>query len=747
VLALVVSFYPAFFGQLPVPATGALTLIPGGPAPTETNELSDVPTQFLPWSRAVADAYRDGRMPFRFAANGCGTALWANPQAQAVTPTTLLDVLMPESWASAAAGAVKLFLAAWGTFVLFRAHGVSAAGSTLGGLAFGFSLFFTTWLHFPHSYAHAFLPWTLWAFRRVARGEAGAFRAALAVTALLLLAGYPEGEVYVALTAAVFFLVVLAGRSIPAREAAKRAGLAVGAAALALGLTAVSVLPEAFQLSGSERSRMASLTPRAEGRTLALRDFAKPPVYWDVMRFWLVPEVQGNPRDGDKFGPYSFAGRASGYAGILVLALAVATFLSGAGGRDVRWCRFAAVATALYVLWYPPLRFFLEQTPGVREVVLRLTTNRANGILVLVVAFLAARQLDRLRDGGGRGAAITAVAVLFAGLILVAAEFLRAPGRPELTIGWGVRLVLPGILLAGLVAMLMKPRPAAALVAFVLAGTAVDVLRIGVRFNPGTPPEHYYPMTPEVRALQAASRGGRFASAQATLTGMAYMYGLEDVRAHDPSAAASFAETLGATTGYTWESYAATVPRTDAPFLAFTNVRAIVEGAETRRHAAREAAFPQRLVGKPDGPAVLAAMAQEDDFLGTAYAQGRGDETYSGDAEVLEWKRVRPEKLLFRVRATSARLLVIPETNDGGWRAESDGAELSTLVVNHAFLGVRVPAGERTIICRYVPPGFREGAAVSAASLIILAMVGVRSRGRRTDPAPRGAPSGRTPGR
>jgi hypothetical protein len=176
-------------------------------------------------------------------------------------------------------------------------------------------------------------------------------------------------------------------------------------------------------------------------------------------------------------------------------------------------------------------------------------------------------------------------------------------------------------------------------------------------------------------------------------------------------------------------------------------VRAIVEGAETRRRAAREAAFPQRLVGKPDGPPILAAMAQEDDFLRTAYAQGRGDETYSGDADVLEWKRVRPEKLLFRVRATSARLLVIPETNDGGWRAESDGAELSTLVVDHAFLGVRVPAGERTIICRYVPPGFREGAAVSAASLIVLAIVAVRSRGRKTGPAPPAALSDRSPGR
>ena len=101
-LAILTAFYPVLFGELPVPAAGARMILPDDRPPEDRNdELGDVPTQFLPWTAAVADGYRAGRLPLRFAANGCGTPLWANPQAQAVTPTTLFSVLLAPPGASA----------------------------------------------------------------------------------------------------------------------------------------------------------------------------------------------------------------------------------------------------------------------------------------------------------------------------------------------------------------------------------------------------------------------------------------------------------------------------------------------------------------------------------------------------------------------------------------------------------------------------------------------------------------------
>ena len=176
-LAILTAFYPAFFGELPVPAGGALPLLPDPRSPRDRNdELADVPAQFLPWTSAVADAYRAGRLPLRFSANGCGTPLWANPQAQALTPTTLFSVVLGPAWGFGAAAAVKLWLAAAGTYLFARRRGLSRGASAWAGLAFGFALQITAWMHFPHTWPLALLPFALLALEGSPAGSAAASR-------------------------------------------------------------------------------------------------------------------------------------------------------------------------------------------------------------------------------------------------------------------------------------------------------------------------------------------------------------------------------------------------------------------------------------------------------------------------------------------------------------------------------------------------------------------------------------------
>src|SRR5262245_45577460 len=197
--------------ELPAPLQTGMPFVPDATRPPEANdELIDVATQLIPWSGAVADAYRHGRLPLRFASNGCGTALWGNPQAQAVTPTTLLFLLMPLAWASAAAAAVKLFAAAAGALFFARARRLSILASGWVGLVYGFAIHSTTWTHFPVTWPVALLPWALLALERLARGGPHGFAATLAVVILLLLGGYPEGEFLVAVAGAGYFAVLLA---------------------------------------------------------------------------------------------------------------------------------------------------------------------------------------------------------------------------------------------------------------------------------------------------------------------------------------------------------------------------------------------------------------------------------------------------------------------------------------------------------------------------------------------------------
>jgi hypothetical protein len=734
-LALLVAFYPALFGMLPVPASSALDIIPGAHPPPERNELGDVPAQFLPWTSAVSDAYRAGRLPLRFAANGCGTPLWANPQARAITPTTLLALALPVSWASAAAAAVKLFLAASGAFLLFGDLGLSAAAAAWGAFAFGFSLHAACWMHFPHTWPIALLPWCLRGLRRAARGEPGGVRGAFLAVLLLLCGGYPEGELVVAVAGAAFFALMVARAPIRPRERARRFGLVTAAALLALGLTAVYSLPVFLAVRRGERAVQADRGAlAAPAPPLSARDFLRPPLYWEILRFWVVPEAQGNPRDGDKFGSYSFAGRASGYFGILVLAFALAAAFRRRAPAPVAWARGALVLLALYVLWYPPLSGFLQAAPGIRQIAVRMPTNRAYTVMALLAALLAAFELDRLRSGGSPRATRRGVLAALAALLIVALEYARAPERPPVTAWRAGSFVLPAVLLLGCL-VLLAGRPSQArrraLVGFLVAGTALDLLRLSARFNPGTRPGDYYPVTPEVRALQEASRGGRFAADSTALTGIAYMYGLEDVRVHDPVAPADYEDVLGITAGYTGPSeYGARVVRLDAPILDFLNTRArLSAGGGLAARPAPRAVFPERLVGASSAAELLDGLGRETDFLHRAHRVGSGEE-FSGAAQVLAWEKPRPEELRIRVRSESRRLLVVPETTDGGWTAQGNGAPLETLTANGAFLAVRVPPGETEIVCRYEPPGFRTGAAVSLACLGAL-LVAVSRRGGR----------------
>ena len=280
-------------------------------------------TQFVPWSRAVAAAYRRGTLPAWFPANGCGAPLWANPQAQAVTPTTSSlsadrpGPPPPEPRSSSSRGP--------------RARSVlrTAAGARPRGLALGGDLLR---LRAPRDHVDA-LP------RHVARRDAAVYPLGARshgarrgrripgtcdLGSLLLLGGYPETEFSRPSSARRSFAAVARSQRVAPRRAwaarPRRRGLAARAG--------IDRRLHAARGAGAARSERSgtwvarSRRPAAAPRTAGPRS---PADVLGVSRFWLVPEAQGNPRDQDKFGPYSFAGRTSGYAGILVVAFALAS--------------------------------------------------------------------------------------------------------------------------------------------------------------------------------------------------------------------------------------------------------------------------------------------------------------------------------------------------------------------------------------------------------------------------------------
>ena len=164
--------------------------------------------------------------------------------------------------------------------------------------------------------------------------------------------------------------------------------------------------------------------------------------------------------------------------------------------------------------------------------------------------------------------------------------------------------------------------------------------------------------------------------------------------------------------------------------LSLLNVRAILsaDGSTVApRPESFASAFPDRLVSCRDSADLLRALSAERDFERTAYVLDAGAR-FSGRAELLSLEHPVPERIRIRVRCDAPRLLLVSESNDGGWLAAAAGRALPTSIVDNALLGIRVPAGETEITCSYRPPGFRAGLAVSASTALLVGVLALLGR-------------------
>ena len=98
-----------------------------------------------------------------------GRPLLADGQSAVFSPFSVPTYVLP-FWKSLAVVAIlKLFLGAFGAYVLGRMLGMRFGGALLCGLVFAFGTFFVVWLAWPLTSVYAFIPWALAATELVVR--------------------------------------------------------------------------------------------------------------------------------------------------------------------------------------------------------------------------------------------------------------------------------------------------------------------------------------------------------------------------------------------------------------------------------------------------------------------------------------------------------------------------------------------------------------------------------------------------
>ncbi len=708
---------------------------------------------------------------------GAGRPLMADMQSQVLSPFSVPAYVLPYWWSQGLIAALKLFIAALGTFALARVLAIRPGGALIAGLAFGLGLYMVTWLSWPLTSVWALLPWLLVAIARVVRAPDTTGVVALAVVAALtVLAGHPESTFHGAVVA-VLFALLLASRERDGRW--RRLGIVALGAVAGACLAAIVALPflELVRHSGD----LADRTGQAP----------KGIASHDVLGLFF-PEYWGRPT---QFETQAFINVHAFYAGALPTLLAGIAIVVRPTRERIAVVLTGAVALMVVLGFWPAFQI-VNALPGFDQ-----TYNTRLGVfVVLAIALLAGWGADEVLDArsrtlspranrilvGALAAAVVAPVVIVAHrfrpgqlghAIGVAAGVSRVAALDDLPHLLPTAAMLDWLVLAGAGAALivvtwrgrLSPNVA---VALMVALTAVDMLRFGIGENPSIPRSHAtQPATPAIRFLQTRTPA-RFVGLQSPSgqpspipADAAMDYGLQDARSYDYPIVARYDRLWRAAVAppalFTPPTTIAGSDRRALRALGLLGVRSLLQRPGDPRlalpivYSGRDGriydnpgAMPRAWVVDHQQPVAGGAGAQlraiEDPAFRPAatavvarpvagIATGPGTTARPVAARV---GRYAPQRVEVDATARRRSLVVLSDVYYPGWKATVDGHAAPIEQVDYLLRGVSVGPGRHRIVYRYEPGSVRFGAIISVlTALTLIGGLVVARRRRRGVPA------------
>lgn len=688
--------------------------------------IHDVPMQIVPWMHQVRESWRALEVPLWNAAAGVGQPLLANGQSTPLSPLRLLTLPLSLSRAMTAECAMKLLLALVLTYLFCRTR-YSPPASVLAAIAFGFSTWMTTWLQFPIAAGAAFLPGVLLVIDRLMNGVTRPrFLAATLMFTVTVLSSHPETVYHVALIAAAYgFWLALIERVGTWRQL----GAIAGAAGVAVLLTAPFLVPFAESVLRSQRF--------AEMR--GPRPTIIPP-YSDFPSAVLLlqPRFFGELPIERPWGPTTLES-VCGFAGILAIVASIAAAISLVMRR--RWRDretlyvLGAVFSAGVVLGWPVITELFHAIAGIAP-----TMRMRLGICWFGSVLLAA-VIDDARRNTRLPLLIGTLVVAAAMLALMRTTAFPTPSHRDTAL----LSLLPSI--AVLAAVALFPLRRLALVLFVALTFCELSVALG-HWNPVLMPRELYRPTPLIAAMQRLQQSETAPFRILGTGGMLYpnagaMYGLEDVRVHDPMADARYVDFLTEQVAWNPKEYYAKWNDTATPLLDFLNVKYVLT-----TNAIDDARYEQRYSGR-DGRIyinrnVLPRFYPVRNVLIGDDLRTHTDWRYTAvvsrlpraqrDALTAPWttddatvsiERTAVDAYTLRIAAPRTTLIVSSIPNWPGWRVPFPKVE-----VNGLFLGFVVPAGRHEVRVAYRPASFYVSSAVAVLTLATLLAL---SRRRHVD--------------
>jgi hypothetical protein len=699
--------------------------------------LNDGVFQFVPWESEVRAALRDGRLPLWTDRIDGGSSLWANPQAQVLSPVKMLARLVPIEDSLATALVLTMLVSFEGTWLAARLFGATRGVALLAACGFALGGGTMAWSILPNSSTVAWAPWLVGAVLRLVRRQRWRYLVAASLfTAALAVSGHPETA------ASAGLLAVVCGLTLGRRAGGRLRG--VGAAALAavlgLGLAAPLVVPFTHAMLRTSRVDETNPRPMPEKR-----------FEWKTPKTWFVGETQrillqpANPRGAgipyvDKSPtPVPWPVTGSLYCGVLVFLGAAVALVQGRR-RTVPLFIFGAIGCFLAVKPIP-VEWVLLRLPGIKVI----HFNRILPVVALCFCLAGALGIGRLLSGRPGRVPV---------LVAVGAAVMSVVVAPSAAV-----VVLWTLLFAAIFLARWRPRVGLAAVTFVVL---LDLIPWARAMQPLGRSELFYPPTAVTEELvRQTSRDGPWRVVGA---GTAYypsslaMHELEDIRYHNPMAPQAYSRVLSGVFGFhEHRGYFSEFRMVDHPLLDFLNVKMVAIRDSGRR-------LPALLRPRsPGGRRSQGLQRRQSPVKGVWLAQNRGalrrffvapsaevvprNEVVASVVSLKDARRVviaaedigewRPPKRPWQPAAVrianlsqgeveltlprrGEKLLATSLTSPEGWKVTSQERPLKTLTINGAFLGAIVPEGIESVRLRFVPIGFRLGFVLCVVSIGVL---------------------------
>jgi len=538
-------------------------------------QMNDIVLQIIPWAHQSREALRSFTLPLWNSMTGSGYPLLANGQSAPFSIVRLLALPLPLAWSVTAEAAFKILVGMTFTYLLARRRAYGELPSAIGAVCFGFSTFVHVWLHFPLGTAGAFIPAAVYSIDLLAeRITYRRFVFGALLWAVMLYNGHPETVAHAAFISGLYLLwIVFVERGLPrSRESLKAAfrTLAGSAAVIACGamIAMPFIAPFLEAIPRSKRYQQLLVQPHVIG---IFSD-------WPSKILLIEPTFFGHvPLEKAWVGAASAEG-LEGASGILGAAALIALALRAIALRRFRDREvFFVLATIFFlgvVLGWPVIS-------DIFTFFFKLAANaRLRSMLCFFGAMMTAGMLDVVR----RERAWPYLAGIFAAsltLLLFITEINFPSDWAKSTSVWNIFPSMVVLAFAALVPIAGRYKHAVTM----LVGFAVivEVFSFNYGWNPNEPIEMFYSKTPLIEEMEKlkATHGPNDPFRMVGLGPMMFpnlnaVYGLEDVRVHDPMANGRYLGVLRVHGDYDPTNYFAKWDRLDSRMLDFLNVRYLV---------------------------------------------------------------------------------------------------------------------------------------------------------------------------